>query len=97
MFSLVLIFQKIPLILAQICASCFLLFCIDLFFFCDLSAALITTAFVVTISPDMSLQGFVFFVAGLICVIPGGYHVVYIYLAVKGTRGYDFYNLPLFN
>ncbi|KAH7955441.1 hypothetical protein HPB52_000885 [Rhipicephalus sanguineus] len=25
------------------------------------------------------------------------YHVVYVYCAVKGCRGYDFYNLPLFN
>lgn len=58
---------------------------------------LLTTAMVVTFSPDTGLQGFVFFVAGFICFIPGAYHVVYIYLAVKGKRGFDFYHLPLFN
>ena len=24
-------------------------------------------------------------------------HIIYIYLAVKGRKGYDFYHLPLFN
>ena len=43
------------------------------------------------------IQAFVFFIAGFICFIPGAYHVVYIYWAVKGKRGYDFYHLPLFN
>lgn len=41
-------------------------------------------------------QGIVFFVAGLICFIPGAYHVVYIWLAASGYRGFDFYHLPLF-
>ena len=27
----------------------------------------------------------------------GGYHLIYIYLAVKGKRGFDFSHLPLFN
>lgn len=34
--------------------------------------------------------------AGFICFIPGAYHIVYIYLAAKGKRGYHFHNLPLF-
>ncbi|KAI5722889.1 hypothetical protein M8J76_015335 [Diaphorina citri] len=42
------------------------------------------------------LQGVVFFVVGAICFIPGAYHIVYIYLAVKGLQGYDFYHLPLY-
>ncbi|XP_046682130.1 uncharacterized protein LOC124368795 [Homalodisca vitripennis] len=58
---------------------------------------LLLTSIVVIFIPDTGLQGFVFFVAGSICFIPGAYHVVYIYLAVKGKRGYDFYHLPLFN
>jgi len=47
--------------------------------------------------PISGLQGAVFFIAGIICLIPGAYHVIYIYLAVKGKRGYDFNFLPLFN
>ena len=43
------------------------------------------------------LQGFIFFIAGFICLLPGGYHLVYVYLAVRGWRGFDFSHLPLFN
>ncbi|XP_055380686.1 transmembrane protein 134 [Condylostylus longicornis] len=46
--------------------------------------------------PASSSQGVVFFVAGFICFIPGAYHVVYIWLAARGYRGFDFYHLPLF-
>jgi hypothetical protein len=42
-------------------------------------------------------QGFIFFIAGLICLLPGAYHLVYVYLAVKGKRGFDFHHLPLMN
>ncbi|XP_050025093.1 transmembrane protein 134 isoform X2 [Dermacentor andersoni] len=58
---------------------------------------LIATGIVVQILPRVGVQGLVFFIAGAICFIPGAYHVVYVYCAVKGYRGYDFYNLPLFN
>lgn len=44
-----------------------------------------------------SQQGIVFLVAGFICFIPGAYHVVYICLAARGYRGFDFYHLPLFS
>lgn len=47
--------------------------------------------------PDGGLQGAVFLLTGLICFVPGAYHVVYIYLAAKGKRGYHFHNLPLFS
>lgn len=43
------------------------------------------------------VQGAVFIIAGLICFIPGAYHLGYVYLAVKGKRGFDFNQLPLFN
>lgn len=46
-----------------------------------------------------SLIVFVFFsplFEGFICFIPGAYHVVYIWLAAIGYRGYNFYHLPLF-
>ncbi|XP_064460318.1 transmembrane protein 134-like [Ornithodoros turicata] len=58
---------------------------------------LIITGIIVQLNPKIGVQGFVFFIAGAICFIPGAYHVVYVYCAVKGKRGYDFYNLPLFN
>ncbi|XP_075219205.1 uncharacterized protein LOC142323453 [Lycorma delicatula] len=64
-----------------------------------IGTGLLITGIIVVFLPSSStgLQGIVFFIAGFICFIPGAYHVVYIYLAVKGTRGYDFYHLPLFN
>ena len=58
---------------------------------------LLVTGVVVICLPMPGIQAFVFFIAGFICFIPGAYHVVYIYWAVKGKRGYDFYHLPLFN
>lgn len=57
---------------------------------------LLATAIATFIAPQSGLQGTVFLLAGLICFIPGAYHVVYIYLAAKGRRGYHFHNLPLF-
>lgn len=47
-------------------------------------------------NPLSTSQGVVFLVAGFICFIPGAYHVVYICLAARGHRGFDFYHLPLF-
>lgn len=49
----------------------------------------------ILISPDRGLHCLVFFIGGLLCLIPGAYHVVYIYLAVKGYNGYSLYNLPV--
>lgn len=46
---------------------------------------------------NAGLQGAVFLLTGFICFLPGAYHVVYIYLAAKGKRGYHFHNLPLFS
>ncbi|KAK4297899.1 hypothetical protein Pmani_029715 [Petrolisthes manimaculis] len=61
--------------------------------------ALLIAGIAVEAIPLESLSGssWVFFIAGLICFIPGAYHVVYVLLAVWGKQGYDFYNLPLFN
>lgn len=58
---------------------------------------LLVTGIVVQIMPKAGIQSFVFFIAGSICLIPGAYHVVYVYCAVKGRQGYEFHNLPLFN
>lgn len=49
-----------------------------------------------TIEPQNGLQAAVFFLVGFICFIPGAYHVIYIWLAARGHRGFDFYHLPLF-
>lgn len=63
-----------------------------------LSPGLILTGVVAYCLPSMAgIQGFIFFIAGFICLVPGAYHLVYIYLAVKGKRGFDFHHLPLFN
>lgn len=51
----------------------------------------------VLISPSRGLQCLVFFIGGLLCLIPGAYHLVYIYLAVRGFEGYSLYNLPVFS
>lgn len=57
---------------------------------------LLATGAMALAEPDSGLQGAVFFLAGFICFVPGAYHVVYIYLAATGRRGYHFHNLPLF-
>lgn len=57
---------------------------------------LLCTGLFAIAEPNHGIQGVVFLVAGLICFVPGAYHVVYIWLAARGHRGYDFYHLPLF-
>jgi len=62
-----------------------------------LGACLILTGIIIYCFPSLEgVQGFIFLIAGIICILPGGYHLVYIYLAVKGKRGFDFHHLPLF-
>lgn len=63
-----------------------------------LGFVLILTGTIAYLLPSLEgVQGFIFFIAGFICLLPGGYHLVYIYLAVKGWRGFDFSHLPLFD
>ena len=63
-----------------------------------LGLALILGGVVAYCIPSMAgVQGLVFLIAGVICFVPGAYHVGYIYLAVKGKRGFEFNHLPLFN
>ncbi|XP_023019371.1 transmembrane protein 134 isoform X2 [Leptinotarsa decemlineata] len=57
---------------------------------------LLMTGMITLAEPNSGLQGSVFLLAGFICFLPGIYHIVYIYLAAKGKRGYHFHNLPLF-
>jgi len=58
---------------------------------------LLVLGIVVVILPDLGFQSYVFFIAGIMCFIPGAYHVVFVYCAIKGRKGYDLYKLPLFN
>ncbi|CAG9767706.1 unnamed protein product [Ceutorhynchus assimilis] len=61
-----------------------------------IGSGLLVTGTLTLSEPNSVLQGSVFLLAGLICFVPGAYHVVYICLAAKGKRGYHFHNLPLF-
>ncbi|XP_060533327.1 transmembrane protein 134 [Cylas formicarius] len=61
-----------------------------------IGVGLLITGTLTLSEPNSGLQASVFLLAGFICFIPGAYHVVYIYLAAKGKRGYHFHNLPLF-
>lgn len=62
-----------------------------------LGSALIVIGIVVSfLNIDIGSQSYVFFVSGGFCFVPGVYHVVYVYHAVRGRKGYDLYQLPLF-
>lgn len=60
-------------------------------------AALFLVGIGIVASPDRGLHCLVFFIGGVLCLIPGVYHVVYIILAINGVGGYNLYNLPVFN
>ncbi|XP_062950286.1 transmembrane protein 134 isoform X6 [Cynocephalus volans] len=50
-------------------------------------------------APTMPVAGVssaVFFVPGFLLLVPGVYHVIFIYCAVKGRRGFHFFYLPYF-
>lgn len=38
----------------------------------------------------------IFFAPGILLLVPGVYHVIFIYCAVKGHRGFQFFYLPYF-
>lgn len=60
-------------------------------------SALIVLGVLVFVFPEFGFQSYVFFISGLLCFIPGAYHVVYVYCAVSGRKGYDLYRLPYSN
>jgi len=63
-----------------------------------LGIALIFTGIIIYCNPSWEfIEGYAFFIAGFICLAPGGYHLGYLYMAVKGKRGFDFHHLPMFN
>ena len=59
---------------------------------------LILTGVIIYCNPSWEfIEGYAFFISGFICLAPGGYHLGYLYMAVKGKRGFDFHHLPMFN
>ncbi|XP_056408612.1 transmembrane protein 134 [Hyla sarda] len=49
------------------------------------------------VSPSPAVSSAIFFVPGLLLLIPGVYHVIFIYCAVKGRHGFQFFYLPYFD
>ncbi|XP_045153083.1 transmembrane protein 134 [Echinops telfairi] len=48
------------------------------------------------VSPSAGVSSAIFFVPGVLLLVPGVYHVIFIYCAVKGHRGFHFFYLPYF-
>ncbi|XP_023420186.1 transmembrane protein 134 isoform X2 [Cavia porcellus] len=48
------------------------------------------------VAPSPGVSSAIFFVPGFLLLIPGVYHVIFIYCAVKGHRGFQFFYLPYF-
>ncbi|XP_054580978.1 transmembrane protein 134 isoform X24 [Eptesicus fuscus] len=46
--------------------------------------------------PAAGVSSAIFFVPGFLLLVPGVYHVIFIYCAVKGHRGFQFFYLPYF-
>ncbi|XP_064621051.1 transmembrane protein 134-like isoform X2 [Lineus longissimus] len=61
-----------------------------------LGIGLLIVGLAVEIVKPPGVASFIFFIIGVICLIPGAYHVVYIYMAIKGKRGFGFSNLTTF-
>nr|XP_045015312.1 transmembrane protein 134 isoform X6 [Jaculus jaculus] len=49
-----------------------------------------------TPTPAAGVSSAIFFVPGFLLLVPGVYHVIFIYCAVKGHRGFQFFYLPYF-
>ncbi|XP_053713118.1 transmembrane protein 134 [Synchiropus splendidus] len=58
--------------------------------------ALIFTGVVIQLNPVAGVSSAIFFVPGFLLFIPGVYHVIYIYCAVRGRRGFKLFYLPYF-
>ncbi|XP_062053717.1 transmembrane protein 134 isoform X1 [Lepus europaeus] len=48
------------------------------------------------VAPSPGVSSAVFFVPGFLLLVPGVYHVIFIYCAVKGHQGFQFFYLPYF-
>ncbi|KAI8749135.1 transmembrane protein 134 [Biomphalaria glabrata] len=60
-----------------------------------LGIALILTGLGIAVTPSRGYHCLIFGIIGFLCVVPGGYHFVYIYCAAIGKPGYQFENLPV--
>ncbi|XP_077310912.1 transmembrane protein 134 isoform X4 [Lithobates pipiens] len=49
------------------------------------------------VSPSPAVSSAIFFVPGFLLLIPGVYHVIFIYCAVRGRHGFQFFYLPYFD
>ncbi|XP_040176775.1 transmembrane protein 134 isoform X2 [Rana temporaria] len=45
----------------------------------------------------LAVSSAIFFVPGFLLLIPGVYHVIFIYCAVRGRHGFQFFYLPYFD
>nr|XP_017509295.2 transmembrane protein 134 isoform X2 [Manis javanica] len=61
-----------------------------------LCAALILIGVGLEVAPSPGVSSAIFFVPGFLLLVPGVYHVIFIYCAVKGHRGFQFFYLPYF-
>ncbi|XP_073258153.1 uncharacterized protein [Porites lutea] len=58
--------------------------------------AFLIAGIVLAATGDDGMKSVIFFVCAAICILPGGYHIIYIYRATKGQRGYNFESIPSF-
>ncbi|XP_024605287.1 transmembrane protein 134 isoform X5 [Neophocaena asiaeorientalis asiaeorientalis] len=61
-----------------------------------LGLVLILTGVGLEVAPSPGVSSAIFFVPGFLLLVPGVYHVTFIYCAVKGHRGFQFFYLPYF-
>ncbi|XP_051001756.1 transmembrane protein 134 isoform X1 [Acomys russatus] len=59
-------------------------------------AVLILVGVGLEVAPSPGVSSAIFFVPGVLLLVPGVYHVIFIYCAVKGHRGFQFFYLPYF-
>ncbi|KAM7085973.1 transmembrane protein 134 isoform 5-T5 [Molossus nigricans] len=60
------------------------------------AAVLILIGVGLEVAPSPGVSSAIFFVPGFLLLVPGVYHVIFIYCAVKGHRGFQFFYLPYF-
>ncbi|XP_054580958.1 transmembrane protein 134 isoform X3 [Eptesicus fuscus] len=60
------------------------------------SSVLILVGVGLEVAPSPGVSSAIFFVPGFLLLVPGVYHVIFIYCAVKGHRGFQFFYLPYF-
>ncbi|XP_012876666.1 PREDICTED: transmembrane protein 134 isoform X4 [Dipodomys ordii] len=61
------------------------------------AAVLILVGVGLEVAPSPGVSSAIFFVPGFLLLVPGVYHVIFIYCAVQGRRGFHFFYLPYFD